>query len=93
MFDVYEQEKIKKQNQDLNMPFLSTVEIIPSNTSYSSHSQRIQGWQINDDSINSVELDGKIESRLNDIDSGKEKLVRYSNSKEYLKHVDELLEE
>jgi len=91
MFDAHEQERTRRQSQDLNMPFLSTAEIVPSNGSY-AYIQRIQDWQLSDDPVDSVELDEKIESRLNDIDSGKEKLTRYSNAKEYLKHVDELLE-
>jgi len=74
------------------MPFLSTAEIVPPNGSY-SHIRRIHDWQPGDDPVDSVELGEKIESRLDDIDGGKEKLARYSDAKEYLKHVDELLEE
>jgi len=92
MLDAHEQERVRRQSQDLNMPFLSTAEIVPPNGSY-SHIRRIQDWQPDDDPSDSVELDEKIESRLADIDNGKEKLARYPNAKEYLRHVDELLEE
>jgi len=92
MPDAHEQERARRQSQDLNTPFLSAAEIIPPNGSH-SHIRRIRDWQLDDDPVDSVDLDEKTESRLDDIDSGKEKLARYSNAKEYLKHVDELLEE
>ncbi|MGI0082066.1 MAG: hypothetical protein ACREAF_03405 [Nitrosopumilaceae archaeon] len=42
---------------------------------------------------NDTELTPEIEELLDRIDSGKEKTTTYANAKEYLKHVDEVLEE
>ena len=51
-----------------------------------------QDWLLTD-KVRSDELNERVESLLNYIDDGKEKPVRYSNSKEYLKHIDAVLEE
>ncbi|MDE1863636.1 MAG: hypothetical protein KGI33_12100 [Thaumarchaeota archaeon] len=40
-----------------------------------------------------TELSPKVEKVLDDIAAGKEKLVRYDNFDEYIKHVKQVLEE
>ncbi|MDE2591201.1 hypothetical protein [Candidatus Nitrosotalea okcheonensis] len=40
-----------------------------------------------------TELSPKVEKVLDDIATGKEKLVRYDNFDEYIKHVKQVLEE
>ena len=40
-----------------------------------------------------TKLSPKVEKALNDIASGKEKLVKYDNFDEYIKHVKQVLEE
>ena len=40
-----------------------------------------------------LDLSPEIEERLDRIDAGKEKMTKYPSAKEYLKHVDKVLEE
>lgn len=40
-----------------------------------------------------IELNPKVEKVLDDIATGKEKLVKYDNFDEYIKHVKQVLEE
>jgi hypothetical protein len=43
--------------------------------------------------LSKTELSPKVEKVLDDIASGKEKLVKYDNFDEYIKHVKQVLEE
>ena len=43
--------------------------------------------------LSKTELDPKVEKVLDDIATGKEKLVKYDNFDEYIKHVKQVLEE
>ena len=98
MFEkIMKKEKSKQEkSEDLNIPFLFPLEIgiqsiYPTPTDLV---QRIQGWSLNDEMYTLEErLSDNIERRLDNIDSGKEKLKEYSNADEYLKHVDQVLEE
>ena len=98
MFErIMKKEKSKQEkSEDLNIPFLSTLEIgiqtiRPTPTDLA---QRIQGWSLNDEMYTLEEhLSDYIERRLDNIDSGKEKLKEYSNADAYLKHVNHVLEE
>lgn len=83
------------KNQNANILFLSTMEIYSQNILASNTIQRIQEWSLSNDEIGVMSelLNEDTEKILNDIDSGKEKLTKYSNSKEYLKHVEKVLDE
>ena len=93
MFEINE-EKAKAQNQNVNSPFLTPSKIGARNSPFMEIGNRIQGWQLNDDIFEVKEtLTKNVEDKLNDIDDGTEKLTRYSNVKEYLQHVDKILED
>ena len=83
------------QSQNPNIPFLSTLEVGMQNYPRYDFGQRIQGWIINDesDSVFSTPLNEEIEKKLDVIDSGKEKMKRYTNSNDYIRHVEEVLKD
>ena len=86
-------ENTKVKNQDTNLPFLTSMEIGTCNTFNRLGDDRIQEWQFTEEISQTNEgLNKDIEQRLNDIDKGEEKLVKYSNVDDYLKHVDEVIE-
>ena len=86
-------ENTKVKNQDTNLPFL-TLEIGTRNTFHRLGDDRIQEWQFTEEISQTNEgLNKDIEQRLNDIDKGKEKLVKYFNVDDYLNHVDEVIKE
>ncbi len=75
----------------VNIQFLS-IDIGLKNSG-SDYSPRIQSWSIMDDDVFEESLSVEIENKLNKIDSGNEKLNRYSSVDDYLKHLDQVLEE
>jgi len=84
------EKSISIKSHDLNIQFLSPLEMNMQIT----NNQRVQSWSLLDDIEPMDEmLKDEVERKLNDIDAGKEKLTRYSNVNEYLKHVDEVLNE
>jgi len=87
-------ENTKIKNQNTNLPFLTSMEIGTRSTFHRLGDNRIQEWQFTEEISQTNEgLNKNIEQKLNDIDKGKEKLVKYSNVDDYLKHVDEVIEE
>jgi len=88
------QKSSKVQSQDPNIPFLSSMEVGIRNYNVTGFGNRIQGWSINDEVVDLNEsLSEELEKRLDDIDEGKEDLQRYSSADDYIKHLEEVLEE
>ena len=85
-------------SQDMNIPFMSPLQIKIQNiiSVPTEKLQRVQWWSLNDDEVISPSeelLNEGIERKLNNIDTGKEKLRQYSDVNEYLKHIDKVLNE
>ncbi len=94
MFNSLLDDKIQSnsQGQDQNIQFIS-MEIRLQNYVGGDYFPRLRNWSILDDDLFEESLTNEIENKLNDIDSGKEKLNKYSSVDDYLKHIDDILEE